>query len=309
MTRLILRGSFFRASMAFVCALALSFLEAPGALAQRGGAHAGVPMSGPRAPVAPRPAPVAPRPAPVAPRPAPVAPRPVMPQAPGFARPPASGLVTPGFRRPHPRPPGPRPIRPIQPIFPIAPYPPLIYPPYYDFGLGLGFNPLWWQNCSPFWNWNFGCGAVPYGGFNDFNNDIYAPGPVSPNEFSNEYPEAEIWYGTEPRELVELDLKDGTVYYVTDYWLVNDQLHFTTTEDGKSVEHVIPFDELDLQKTVDVNTKLGFRFVLRNEPIEQYLQDHPAVAAPGAEPQESEAPAAPTTPQPAPGTETQAPQK
>jgi hypothetical protein len=30
-----------------------------------------------------------------------------------------------------------------------------------------------------------------------------------------------------------------------------------------------------LQTTVDRNTRRGFRFTLRNEPVEQYLGDHP----------------------------------
>ncbi|HXZ34252.1 MAG TPA: hypothetical protein VEH30_18410 [Terriglobales bacterium] len=66
-------------------------------------------------------------------------------------------------------------------------------------------------------------------------------------------------------------LKDGTVYNVTDYCLVDGQIHFTMLEEGgtKSVEHVIGFDELDLQKTIDVATQRGFRFVLRNEPLKQ----------------------------------------
>ena len=93
-----------------------------------------------------------------------------------------------------------------------------------------------------------------------------------------EYPSATspiFVYGEERRELVQLYLKDGTVYNVTDYWLVNDQLHCTTVEGASTVEHVFNFDELDLQKTIDVNTAREFRFVLRNEPIEQYLKDHP----------------------------------
>ena len=84
-------------------------------------------------------------------------------------------------------------------------------------------------------------------------------------------------YGDYRRDLPQLYLKDGTMYSVTDYWLVDNQLHFTMIEEGgtKSVEHVIGFDELDLQTTIDVNTQRGFRFVLRNEPLEQYLRDHP----------------------------------
>jgi len=108
-------------------------------------------------------------------------------------------------------------------------------------------------------------------------------------------------YSGPQRELVELYLKDGTVYDVTDYWVVDNEMHFTMTEDGKSVEHTIPFDNLDLQKTIDVNTQRGFHFTLRNEPIEQYLQDHPEIGSAPGTPQMELAPAAPTGPQTAPG--------
>ena len=98
--------------------------------------------------------------------------------------------------------------------------------------------------------------------------------------------------------MVELYLKDGTIYEVTDYWLVNDQLHFRTAEEGgtKLVEHVIDFDQLDLQKTIDVNTDRGFRFVLRNEPLEDYLRDHPDIGPNGTPPQTG--PAGPLQPVP-----------
>jgi hypothetical protein len=73
---------------------------------------------------------------------------------------------------------------------------------------------------------------------------------------------------------------------VTDYWLVDGRIHFTILEEGgtKSVEHVVPFNELDLQRTIDVNTQRGFRFVLRNESLEQYLWDHPDSSPPPAAP-------------------------
>ena len=87
---------------------------------------------------------------------------------------------------------------------------------------------------------------------------------------------------------MRLYLKDGTVYSVTDYWLVNGDLHFKTVEENgtKVVEQTIDFDRLDLQKTIDVNTQRGFRFVLRNEPLEQYLMDHPSSDTPGEAPTE-----------------------
>jgi hypothetical protein len=47
---------------------------------------------------------------------------------------------------------------------------------------------------------------------------------------------------------------------------------------------VIPFDELDLQRTIDVNTRRGFRMVLRDEPWQQYLKDHPDLTPPDLRP-------------------------
>jgi hypothetical protein len=69
---------------------------------------------------------------------------------------------------------------------------------------------------------------------------------------------------------------------VTDYWVLDDQLHFKIMEatGQKPVEHSVPFEELDLQKTIDTNAARGFRFVLRNAPYEQYLRDHPEGAPP-----------------------------
>jgi hypothetical protein len=60
-------------------------------------------------------------------------------------------------------------------------------------------------------------------------------------------------YGEERPDLPQLFLKDGTILNVTDYWLVDNQLHFTMIEETgrKPAEHVIPFDALDLQTTVD----------------------------------------------------------
>jgi hypothetical protein len=86
-------------------------------------------------------------------------------------------------------------------------------------------------------------------------------------------------------------MKDGTLYFVTDYWLVNGELHFKNLEDNgtKVVEHTVDFDQLDLQKTIDINTARGFRFVLRNEPLQEYLLHHPSTAEPGEAPAEPKA--------------------
>ena len=74
----------------------------------------------------------------------------------------------------------------------------------------------------------------------------------------------------------QLVFKDGTTYRVTDYWRVDDKLHFITIEEGgtKSVPHTVPFENLDVPRTTDADAARGFRFVVRDKPIEQWLLQH-----------------------------------
>jgi hypothetical protein len=83
-------------------------------------------------------------------------------------------------------------------------------------------------------------------------------------------------YGDISASHPQLVFNDGTTYTVTDYWRVDDQLHFVTSEDGgtKSVPRVVPFSQLDVQRTTNADKALGFRFVIRNEPIAQWLEHH-----------------------------------
>lgn len=166
-----------------------------------------------------------------------------------------------------------RPIQPSPPVFPFYGYPFFFGGPF--FGYGWGFDSYWWPTCGPYWAWQFGCNALPFYAYG-FGNYGYPP--------TYEYPLYP--FHEEGRDLPQLYLKDGTVYNVTDYWLVDGQLHFTTLEEGatKSVEHAIDFNELDLQTTIDMNAQRGFRFVLRNEPVEQYLRDHPDLRPPAVPP-------------------------
>jgi hypothetical protein len=85
-----------------------------------------------------------------------------------------------------------------------------------------------------------------------------------------------VFVGSASANHPQLVFKDGTTYTVTDYWRVNDQLHFITIEEGgtKSVPHTVPFQDLDVQRTTDADAKQGFRFVVRDEPIEQWLEHH-----------------------------------
>ena len=146
--------------------------------------------------------------------------------------------------------------------------------PIYFFGPRTQFRWFWavwsynscaWVNCY-FWNWSPSYNAVPF-----FE---YSPAPAYPYSLY-------LFYG-QGRELPQLFLKDGTVYGVTDYWLVDQELHFKVFDErrGKPVEQVIPLEDLDQQTTVDANTRRGFRFVLRDEPLEEYLEHHPNQAPP-----------------------------
>ena len=209
-------------------------------------------------------------------------------------RPPVNELIpSPGFITgyPYPR----RPIYPRGPIYPIGFLPPpgfgLFGLPFFGLGFGWGWGYGLWGGCDPYWGlgWGYGCNALPAYDY----SSVISPYSLGP---SNPQPQAQIQnlpayyygYGGAYSQYVQLYLKDGTVYYVTDYWLVNGELHFKTVEENgtKVVEHQIDFGQLDLQMTIDVNTERGFRFVLRNEPLDQYLKDHPSTGSPEEAPPE-----------------------
>ncbi len=108
---------------------------------------------------------------------------------------------------------------------------------------------------------------------------LFYPGPYSPQySFDNFVPASPeyVYVGDSSPSHPQLVFKDGTTYTVSDYWRENDQLHFITVEDGgsKSVPHSVLFDTLDLQKTKDAAEAQGFHFVIRDEPIQQYLEHH-----------------------------------
>jgi len=247
MARLSLHSTVLRNLAVLLCGLACWSVLTPVALAQHGGHVGGGGMPHVSAPAASHSPSAAARP----------------------AKAPAAGKSTPSSSLRLPV----RPVRPVPPVYPIYGY--YGYPFYfgnpffYGFGLGWGFDSCWWADCDLFWGWGAGGnGLGPYGYGYTPGNYVSAPtyGP------SYAYPQG-YGGGDQP----QLYLKDGTAYTVTDYWLVDDQLHFTVREEGKPVEHAIPFDALDLQRTIDVARQRGFLFVLRDEPVEPYMQHHPEI--------------------------------
>ena len=84
-----------------------------------------------------------------------------------------------------------------------------------------------------------------------------------------------VFVGSAAASYPQLVFNNGTSYTVADYWRVDDQLHFITVEEGgtKFVPHTVPFDDLDVEQTKDRATAEGFRFLIRDKPIEQWLED------------------------------------
>lgn len=137
------------------------------------------------------------------------------------------------------------------------------------FFLFAGFNRTTpWFGCGAFYEFNLNCNSLAfYGTGTGFENYVNVPLYVNPPYEYLAQTHDEIW----------LYLKDGTVYSVIDYWFVNGQVHFTAVEEPgmPPVEQVLDMNEFDWQKTIEVNTRRGFRIVMRDAPWEQYLRDHP----------------------------------
>jgi hypothetical protein len=59
-----------------------------------------------------------------------------------------------------------------------------------------------------------------------------------------------------------LQLRDGSMYGLVDYWVEDGQLHYTTTYGGQDS---LGLDRIDLEKTVQLNAERGIQFVLRSK--------------------------------------------
>jgi hypothetical protein len=266
MTRPFLSISPLKKMLVAACVAVCAWVQVPVALGQHGGGggHFGGGGFGGGGHFAPPPAAHAPAAHGAA---APVRPR-------GASAAPVAGYVPLGPRT--------RPYPPVYPWYGYG-YPFYFGSPFWGLGLGWGFNSCWWSY-DLFCSWGFGYSPWGYSGGYGYDGGGYAPSNYVAS--SPSYSAPSYAYGGGSRDLPQLYLKDGTVYSVRDYWLVDNQLHFVMTEQGsaKPVEHVIDFEDLDMQTTINANTQRGFRFVLRNEPLDQYLQDHPDAEPPPVPP-------------------------
>jgi hypothetical protein len=60
------------------------------------------------------------------------------------------------------------------------------------------------------------------------------------------------------RPVTLLQLRDGSMYGLTDYWVKDGELHYTTTYGG---QNSLPFERIDFEKTVQLNADRGVPFV------------------------------------------------
>lgn len=177
-------------------------------------------------------------------------------------------------------------------------FPPFFNNPFFFgnpfFGVGFGFNSCFAGGFGCFGFDNFGFG--PFGmldegyglGYGYGNGWFYPPAPeaseppVNPTEenqppdYSANYyfvpaPGEAVAESAQPQQpVVKLVLKDGTIFGVYSYWMQNNQLFYITTYNIKTS---IPIDDLDVQKTVDLNAKLGMKFDLTSKPPDQQQQE------------------------------------
>jgi hypothetical protein len=152
--------------------------------------------------------------------------------------------------------------------------------PFFDFGFVPSCNPFW------AWPWAFGCESFGYwdgyaaGFYEGYNASFYQPEEQQEMEPPPEKPETYIYVPpTEPsspeeieaeKVLVVLYMNNGAVYAVTNYWVGDGKLHYLTSYGG---ENTINLNDLDLQKTVDVNASRGVEFSLK--PAPEHKQPNP----------------------------------
>lgn len=59
-----------------------------------------------------------------------------------------------------------------------------------------------------------------------------------------------------------LELEDGSMYGLTDYWVEGGELHYVTDYGGKNA---VPLERINLEKTVQLNAEKGLPFILRSK--------------------------------------------
>jgi hypothetical protein len=184
------------------------------------------------------------------------------------------------------------------------------------FGFGFGWNPCWgavWDD--PFCFGGFAGPAYgPYGypPYDPSYDQPYDPNGYPPQSFGPDpnydpgnqsggpAPDSQSAEPSEPVNpnwdttvntgiaiqpgSVIIYLKDGTSLSPSDYWITDDQLHYTLA----GAENTVALDHVDLRRTNDENAKRGVRFWLKSEP--EKAQPGNNGVPPGDDPAASPAP-------------------
>ncbi len=94
--------------------------------------------------------------------------------------------------------------------------------------------------------------------------------PLTNSDSTNETPDSS---GNNPpspngmkavRPITLLQLRDGSMYGLTDYWVKDGELHYTTTYGG---QNSLPFERIDFEKTVQLKVDRGVPFVLPPQSV------------------------------------------
>ncbi|MGB0036409.1 MAG: hypothetical protein WBP79_13135 [Candidatus Acidiferrales bacterium] len=198
----------------------------------------------------------------------------------------------------------------------------------WGFGFGLGFGD-WWDPWWPSWGWDpfwapyaydpwwgwpgyygYGYPAIgynynieipgPYSGSSDDNSSSYESAPALEGSPNTNPPTGNMAAST---PTVLLYLKDGTMFVASDYWLKDGRLHYYVNYGG---ENEVEMDQLDLQRTVDENSKRGVRFSLKpHSDSTESVAPAPATSPSNATPATAPAPVTQPTPQTQSASQTQ----
>jgi hypothetical protein len=155
----------------------------------------------------------------------------------------------------------------------------------------LGWDPFWY---NPWWGWpgyGYGYNVYPDSGTYDYpDSGYYSPDDNSnpppqqddqynnQDNYNNQYNQGEPngnWitpngpspsYSQNSGNLavpVLIYMKNGRVYSVRDYWMIDGMLHYVTMN---GVQRSADLDLVDLPRTNTENAKSGVRFIFKSEP-------------------------------------------
>ena len=86
--------------------------------------------------------------------------------------------------------------------------------------------------------------------------------PAEPDSSRNTTPSPSAMKAEQ--QITLLQLRDGSMYGLTDYWVTDGELHYTTTYGG---QNSVPFESIDFERTAQLNADRGAPFVLQPQSM------------------------------------------